>query len=411
MIRSRFFISVLSVLTVLSVLLVPGAARAEDVSLAAVTAAVEHAPAARASMLDVVAAEARTDAAGAWALSSLHVGTNRLTARLVAGVTVPLPILGTIGAAREEAAAQARLVRDEAIIGRRDLRSRAIVAWLELARADTDIVTQTEAAAQAAELERIAQGRFDAGAGGEVDVTSAHAARARADVAVAVAVRESRARAAELAGLLGWDPTLERHASGALPGGAADLSQLRAVIAHHPERTAALAQIAAREATAHRLEVARRPLLGFELTGSYDDPTQTGTTALARTDVFAGLVFEVPVFGHLGDQLRAAHTDTDAAKLRLTGVDGELAAGLVAAYERWQAATERVTALEKDVMPAQQRATRLAQQAYREGARDLSTALLATRDQQAVAAELANARIEAGLAWQAVTLAAGTDAP
>jgi outer membrane protein TolC len=392
-------------------LLTSSIARAEDVSLATVMAAVDRAPGARATVLDVRAAEARTDAAGAWIPTILHVGTNRLTARVVAGVTLPLPILGTLGAARDEAAAQANVVRDEAVLGRRDLRARAIVAWLELARAETEVVTQIEAATQAAELERIAQGRFDAGAGGEVDVTSAHAARARADVAVASAKRETRARGAELAGLLGWDPTIERHASGALPGGAADLAQLRAVLAHHPERATALAQITAREAIEHRLEVSRRPNLAFELTGSYDDLTQTGATPLARTDVFAGLAFELPLFGHIGDQLRAARAETAAAKLRLEGVDVELVAGLVAAYQRWQAATERVTALEKDVMPAQQRATRLAQQAYREGARDLSTALLATRDQQAVAAELANARIESGLAWQAVMLSAGTDAP
>jgi len=396
---------------VVIVLLATGAADAEDVSLATVTAAVERAPAARASVLDVRAADARTDAVGAWVPTVLHVGTNRLTAHLVAGVTLPLPILGTLGAAREEAAALAIVTRDEAIVARRDLRARAIVAWLELARADTEVVTRTEAEIQAAELERIAQGRFDAGAGGEVDVTSAHAARARADVAVAVAKRETRARAAELAGLLGWDPTIERHATGAVPGGASDLVQLRVLLAHHPERAAALARITAHEATEHRLEVARRPGLAFELTGSYDDPTQFGATPLDRSDVFAGLAFELPLFGHLGDQLRAAHAETDAAKLRLNGVDAELAAGLVAAYQRWQAGTERVTALEKDVMPAQQRATQLAQQAYREGARDLSTALLATRDQQAVAAELANARIESGLAWQAVTFSAGADEP
>ena len=393
------------------VLLATGAAHAEDVSLATVTAAVDRAPAARASVLDVSAADARTDAAGAWAPTGLHVGTNRLTSHLVVGVTLPLPILGTLGAAREEAAAQALVTRDEAVIARRDLRARAIVAWLELARADTDVVTQSAAATQAAELERIAQGRFDAGAGGEVDVTSAHAARARAEVAVAAAKRETRARAAELAGLLGWDPTIERHATGAVPGGAAELAQLRGVLSHHPERAAALAQITAHEATEHRLEVARRPGLAFELTGSYDDPTQLGSTPLDKSDVFAGLAFELPLFGHLGDQLRAAHAESDAAKVRLVGVDAELAAGLVAAYQRWQAAVERMVALEQDVMPAQQRATQLAQQAYREGARDLSTALLATRDQQAVAAELANARIESGLAWQAVTLAAGTDAP
>ncbi|MEO8841640.1 MAG: TolC family protein [Kofleriaceae bacterium] len=393
---------------VLAALVIAAPASADDVTFSDVTAAVDRAPASRASVLDVTAAEARTDAAGAWNPTNLRVGTNRLTARLVAGLIIPLPILGTLGAARDEASAQATVVRDDAIVARRDLRQRAIVAWLELSRADTEILTQTAAANQAAELERIAKGRFDAGAGGEVDATTAHAAKARADVGVAAAKRESSARAADLAALLGWDPAIERHASGPLPGGVAELEQLRASLAHHPEHAAALAQILARQATEHRLEVARRPGLGFEVTVSYDDISQGYMNdPIANTDVYAGLSFDLPLFAHLGDQLRAARAETNAAQVRLSGVDAQLAAELVAAYRRWQAATERVGALEHDVLPAQQRATQLAEQAFREGARDLSTALQATRDLQAIDAELANARIESGLAWQVVVIAAG----
>lgn len=393
----------------LAILATAAPASADDVTLSEVTTAVGRAPASRANLLDVAAAEARTDAAGAWTPTSLRLGTNRLTARVVAGVSIPLPILGTLGAARDEARAQATVVRDDAAVARRDLRQRAIVAWLELSRADTEVLTQTAAAEQAAELELVAKGRFDAGAGGEVDVTTAHAAKARAEVEVAVAKRESSARAADLAGLLGWDPAVERHASGPLPGGAAELEQLRGSLAHHPEHAAALAQILARQATEHRLEVARRPGLGAEVAASYDDLTQPGATPYARTDIYAGVSFDLPLFAHLGDQLRAARAETKAAQVRLSGVDAQLAAELVATYRRWQATTERVASLEHDVLPAQQRATRLAQQAFREGARDLSTALQATRDLQAIDAELANARIDSGLAWEAVMIAAGIE--
>jgi outer membrane protein TolC len=383
---------------------------AEDVTLAQVTTAVDHAPAARATELDVAAAFARSDAAGAWPTTSIRLGTNRLTAREVAGIVVPLPILGTIGAARDEAAAQATVARDDATIARRELRLRAADAWLELARADTAVITLTAAATQAQELERIAQGRLDAGAGGQVDVTSAHAARARAEVAVATAKRETSARSAELAGLLGWDPATDRHSTGPLPGGAGDLERLRQGLARHPEHAAALAQIAVREASADRISVARRPGLAFEITGSFNDPTLTDQGGnLIGPDVFAGLNLELPLFGHLGDQLRAANNDTAAARERLTAVDAELAAGLVAAYRRWQAATEHVSSLERDVVPAQQQATHLAQQAYREGARELVTALQATRDLQDVTAELANARIDSALAWQQLAIAAGID--
>jgi outer membrane protein TolC len=58
-------------------------------------------------------------------------------------------------------------------------------------------------------------------------------------------------------------------------------------------------------------------------------------------------------------------------------------------------------------MPAQQRAAQQAQQAFREGARDLSTALQAARDLTSVAGELANARIDAAQAWIDLALAAG----
>jgi len=379
-----------------------GTARADDVTFAMVSAAVDAAPGARATVLDTSAAEARIAAAGAWAPTQLRGGTNKITAREVIGITLPLPILGTLGAARDEAAAHAEVVRDESAVARRDLRRRAEAAWLELARADAEIVLLTASFEQAKELERIAQGRLDAGTGGEVDVTSAKAARARADVAVAAAKRESRARGAELAGILAWDLGPERHASGALPGGAADLAQLRATLASHPERAAALAHVVEEDATRHRLEVLYRPVLALDASVSFNDPTNDN-----RTDAYGGLVLEFPLFGHVGDQVTAAERDLAAAKLRLGAVDSELAGKLVAAYEHWQASNERVAALDRDVMPAQQRAAQQAQQAFREGARDLSTALQAARDLTSVAGELANAKVDAAQAWIDLVLAAG----
>jgi outer membrane protein, heavy metal efflux system len=385
-------------------LLWAGTAHADDVTFAMVTSAVDAAPAARATMLDTAAAEARIAAAGAWSPTQLRGGTNRITAQEVIGITLPLPILGTIGAARGEAAAHAEVVRDESAVARRDLRRRAAAAWLELARADTEVITLGAAATQAKELERIAQGRLDAGTGGEVDVTSAQAARARADVAVAAAKREILARGAELAGILAWDLGRERHATGDLPGGSADLATLRATLVRHPERAEALARVAEGEATRHRLAVLYRPVLAIEASASFNDPTNDN-----RTDAYGGLVLEFPLFGHVGDQVTAAERDTAAARMRLGAVDSELAGRLVAAYQRWQAASERVGALDRDVMPAQQRAAQQAQQAYREGARDLSTALQASRDLTSVVAELANARIDAAQAWIDLELAAGAD--
>ena len=378
---------------------------AEDLTLETVIAATDQAPATRTTAAELAGAEARVDAAGAWNPTTLHVGTNRLTARVVAGIVVPLPILGTLGASRDEADAHASTVRAEGTVARRELRHRAVVAWLELARGDATVATLVTAADQAAALEKIAQGRLEIGVGGQVDVTSAHAAKARADVAVAAARRETDARAAELAGILGWDPLRELHAAGGLPGGTADLEALRQRLAGHPERAAMLDRVAEFEASARRVNVARRPGLAVEVTASYRDPTNDN-----KTDLFAGLSLELPLFAHLGAQLRAANHDTAAERARLAALDTELAGGLVAAYRRWEAATDRLTGLERDVMPAQEQATKLTEQAYREGARDLATALLAARDLAAVRAETANARIDAATAWIELELATGKDA-
>ena len=47
------------------------------------------------------------------------------------------------------------------------------------------------------------------------------------------------------------------------------------------------------------------------------------------------------------------------ASARLAATETQLAAGLVAAYQRWLATSERVAALQKDIVPAQERAAAL----------------------------------------------------
>src|SRR2546421_2310163 len=89
------------------------------VTLGDAIVAAKAAPAAQISGHEVAAAEANIDAASAWPSPSLHVATNRLTARLVAGAIVPLPVFGTVSAARRQAAAEADVVRADAELFRR----------------------------------------------------------------------------------------------------------------------------------------------------------------------------------------------------------------------------------------------------------------------------------------------------
>ncbi|MDB4960803.1 MAG: transporter [Myxococcales bacterium] len=383
-------------------------AHAEDapvaVTLADVLAATGTAPASQVWRHEIEAADALVDAASAWPDPSLRVETNRLTARLVAGAVVPLPVFGTVGAARRVAAAQARAVRSEAIVSDRDVRRRAIAAWISLARADGEIVATALAATQAAELERVAVGRLDAGVGAEVDVTTARAARARAERAAASAKRAQQAASADLAGVLGWDPMTAMVSAGDLPGSTSiTFEELRARLPAHPERTLAQRKVAAADATIRQVRRQALPSLAVEAQVSAFDPTTPGT------DVFVALSLALPLFARTGDRARSARATATAERARLAVTETQLAGGLVAAYRRWQAAAETLAALENDVIPAQERAAALSRQAYREGARDLVSALQADRDLSAVRAEVITARADVATAWAALQDAAGDD--
>ena len=121
-----------------------------------------------------------------------------------------------------------------------------------------------------------------------------------------------------------------------------------------------------------------------------------------------GVALELPLFAH--DRRQGARGAGDARRRsasRLAATEAELSGRLVAAYARWQAASERLAALEKDVIPAQEKAAALSMQAYREGARDLSSAVLAERDLASARAELNDARAQAALAYANLVVAAG----
>jgi len=399
---------------VIVVVALASVAHADDrtpVTLEEALAAAAKAPAAQIGGQDIAAAEASVAAASAWPNPSLHVGTSRLTARLIASATLPLPIFGTVGAARRVATAEAQVVRAEAELAVRDLRHRVIVAWIDLARARADVTAQQVAAKQAADLETIARGRLAAGTGADVDVTVAVATRLRADVAALAAQHAEDASSAELAGLLGWDPArLVRADGGFVIGPGGELDALRSRLPLHPEHAAAERRIGVAEANLSRALADRWPGLALEGEVDVDDVSMTeGRTVADRTDARVGVSLELPLFARIGARSRAARATAQAQRSRLAALDAELGGRLSAAYRRWQAATERLTAMERDVVPAFDKAAALSMQAYREGARDLSSALVAQRDLASSLAELNDARATAALAFADLAQAAGED--
>ncbi len=375
---------------------------ATPISFADAMRSAANAPALNAQRYDIVAADALVGAAGAWAGPSLRIESNRLTAHLVAGASLPLPVFGTLGASRRVAAANADVVRSEAVVDTRDVLHQIAAAWIALARADGEHAAAVVAAEQADQLEKVARERLASGAGAEVDLGATSAAHARATLAESSARRRQEAASATLAGLLGRDPLVRLAAEGDIPSGApVSIAALQARLRSHPKRTVIAGRIAAASAGAAEARTARLPSLALEGQVSMFDPTQPGT------DVLVGLSIDVPLFAHAADRVHAANATVEAERARLAATEVELGGQLVAAYRRWQEASETLAALEKTILPAQEKASSLAMQAFREGARDVSSALQADRDLAAVRAELVAARADTGLAWIDLRAASG----
>ncbi|MCE9576621.1 MAG: TolC family protein, partial [Deltaproteobacteria bacterium] len=261
----------------------------------------------------------------------------------------------------------------------------------------------TDAAARAAEVVRIAAARRDAGDGADADVVAAQAAKARADAEAATAADEVRATSAELAGALGWDPAIALHADGGVPAIAevAPIDAMRPRLTAHPDARAGHARIEAADAAIRGARRSRWPALALDVEIDAFDDTLPGT------DARIGVSLELPLFGRGGAQVAAARAARVARTAEARAIDATLGARLEIAHRRWTAATRRARSMRDDVLPIEEKAAALAQAAYREGARDLTTVLEAERALLAVRAEVVDAAVAAALAETEVELAAG----
>src|SRR5215471_5619912 len=135
--------------------------------------------AAAARRRDVAAADIRV--AGAYSNPVFTFTTASETARLSAGVALPLPLFGQRGAAVRAASADADVVAREADVTRRELRWNATVAWIDAWQATARARLLEQGAADARRLLGIAEERFGAGSAPRLDVVRATAAQALAE--------------------------------------------------------------------------------------------------------------------------------------------------------------------------------------------------------------------------------------
>lgn len=324
-------------------------AESRPVTLAQALAAADAAPARLADDARVSAADAAAVAIGEWPATAVTVGTTATTARMIAGVTVPLPVFGREAAARRSACAQAGVIRATAAAARLGRREQVETAWLDLARARAMGVVAGASADRARELERVAQARLDAGDVPAADVQAARAARLRAEAEAEAITADQSAASVALATALGWDPEVDLVADGELPAPSPPppLAEVQPQLAGHPEARAAAAVLDATRADAAL--VARERWPGLALDVEYDGRDRRGDP----DDVRASLVVELPLFGRGGARAAAARAQIAVAAADRRTRTQELAGALVLAHRQAAAAAARAQRLANDVLPAQ----------------------------------------------------------
>ena len=306
---------------------------------------------------------------------TLTVTSARQTARLGAGVSVPLPLFGQRSTGISASQADATVAGLEITVLQRDARRAATLAWIDLWEAQERARLLEQARADAERLFRTATDKFDAGTGAALDVL-----RTRADLARAGSEREGAkslvaAASARLGLLLDADPDQALVARGdpgyrappaALPGLAAQLSD-------HPELRRDRAQQLAAEAHVRHQERQRWPIVNAQLTVNALDPTLTGP------DLIAGLSFELPVLSLNAGLIARARAQGALAQATAAVDQRRLAAELRDGYRRTEGATARLRALQDEVLPAMESARKMTQDGYQLGRLDLLRVLEAQR--------------------------------
>ena len=132
-------------------------------------------------------ARAQVDVAGALANPTLTVSTARFTARLLTGVSVPVPLFGQRSTAVTAAASDADAVTRDTEAVRVDARWNVTRAWLDLWETQERARMAETTSAETDRLAGIAKERFAAGSAPRLDVvrTGADQARARAEARAA----------------------------------------------------------------------------------------------------------------------------------------------------------------------------------------------------------------------------------
>lgn len=375
------------------------------VGLDEVLAAARQAPAYAAARAHSHAAAKAVEAVGGLPPTTMTLGTSRLQARFIAGVQVPLPLFGRLGAARDVARAEHQAARADASKVDLVLFHDVTVAWYGLAHSQSRAELAAAQATRATRLAQVAHHRFDAGDVPRQDAVQADAGAARAVAEAKSEQAQVEAASAGLAMLLGWDPTFSLRARGGLPDrfpSAPSLQFLEARLDFHPALAAVDAQVAAARARVVAASRDQWPQLSLGTELEAFDPTLPGGPELRTM-----LNLDLPLFGRRSAARDTAEAERTAAQADRASLLSRERGTLVAAYRRYQAAQLQARNFARDVVPAAEDAARLSEVAYQGGQGGLVSVLDAERALADIKREWVDARLTAATALADLQLATG----
>jgi cobalt-zinc-cadmium efflux system outer membrane protein len=358
------------------------------------------------------AARARTevtrrgeDVAGMLPNPNVVIGSYTETSRLYAAFSMPLPIWGQIGLARDAA----RMRTDEAIASERTTRLDATLAalssWVDVWLAHSTLRAAEENRARLDALARAIDELVDAGRRPRMDALSARAEFEAARSDEETARRSLVAARVQFAARLGIvartdadlpDVAGEPPAIAASPQ--ADLSRAGS----HPPAVEVLDARARAAAADVRFEERARIPTPTLLFGSY-----LFRATNPPTDFFVGLGFELPIFNQRGPLIAAAHAREAAARAESDALAMQLRADARSAAEQLEAARSRAETMNHIVLPAANEAADLAQESYRAGRLDLAGLLAAEQRRLAARVRADQSVAERTRAWIALARATG----
>ncbi len=340
-----------------------------------VARAVREAPQVVAARTRIAIAEAEVAIAGVLPNPSVWAGSSTQAARLSAGVSLPLLILGQRSAAMAAGQADQAAVQADIDVTRQDVRAAAGHAYVALWLAEKTAAARRQAATVAAQLDDAVTQRIAVGSAPRFEGLRAHADRLRADAEAVEAQALVVAAAVDLGRWLAVQEPEDLRTAGDpdVPDQSPALISLRDRANRAPAVLREEAAARAADAHADRERALVRPALVLDVGADIGDPT------LPATNYRAQLGVELPLLSQRRPQVQREQAAAQAARVRATSERAMASADLVVAYRTFEAHSSRFASFRDVVVPATNQAAQAMRDAYRLGRASLAAVLEAER--------------------------------